>query len=255
MNEKKEFLTEENYEKGKKSLAKIIKIVLTVGLSISALLIVSGIIVIATSNNSKIEEEKEEIVYESKVRTEEEINNDINETKNRINELNQKLPALKAEKNAEFRNNTGFTQRYYELGSQISAIEEEIRDLEVKKFELENELETRDSDLEQEKIEQEFNNAFSDMDNESKGFVKKGLGGVLIFAGFGVIPPTLMISGGLYLIYKRREITVFTTQQTMPIAQEGIDKMAPTIGNAAGTIAGSVAEGITKGIKKGKEDE
>ena len=35
--------------------------------------------------------------------------------------------------------------------------------------------------------------------------------------------------------------------QTMPIAKESIDEMAPTIGNAAGSIA--------KGIKNGLEDE
>ena len=37
----------------------------------------------------------------------------------------------------------------------------------------------------------------------------------------------------------------------MPIAQEGIEKMTPTIGNAAGEIA----KGISKGIKEGLQDE
>ena len=38
----------------------------------------------------------------------------------------------------------------------------------------------------------------------------------------------------------------FTAQQIMPVAKEGIDDMAPTIGNAVGEVA--------KGIKKGLKD-
>lgn len=63
------------------------------------------------------------------------------------------------------------------------------------------------------------------------------VGGFLTFVG-------LMVR---FLIGNRREITAYTVQQTMPIAKEGIDEMAPTIGNAAGEIA--------KGIKKGLKDE
>jgi uncharacterized membrane protein len=81
-----------------------------------------------------------------------------------------------------------------------------------------------------------------------------------IFGSFGLIAVSFFtISIGFILtiagvtvifIAHRREITAYTTQQIMPVAQEGIEKMAPTIGSAAGTIA----EGITKGIKEGKKD-
>lgn len=54
------------------------------------------------------------------------------------------------------------------------------------------------------------------------------------------------VGGIILLISHKREITAYTVQQTMPIAQEGIEKMAPTIGKAAGTIA--------KGIKDGLKD-
>ncbi len=63
---------------------------------------------------------------------------------------------------------------------------------------------------------------------------------------------SLMISGSIYFIAKRREIMAFGIQQTMPVAQEGIEKMAPTIGNAAGTIGQGLAKGITQGIAEGK---
>ena len=57
-----------------------------------------------------------------------------------------------------------------------------------------------------------------------------------------------------YVIAKRREIRAFTIQQTMPVTQEVIGKMAPTIGNAAGTIGKDIAQGITSGIKEGLKD-
>lgn len=71
------------------------------------------------------------------------------------------------------------------------------------------------------------------------------LGGFMNFIGFG-----LTIAGVITMVIgHRREITAYTTQQVMPLAQEGIDKMAPTIGKAAGTIA----KGIKDGLKDDKE--
>jgi len=66
---------------------------------------------------------------------------------------------------------------------------------------------------------------------------------------FGVV--TLVVTGitslSIYITTKKREIAAFGAQQMMPIAQEGIDTMAPTVGNAAKEIA--------KGIKEGLKDE
>ena len=64
-------------------------------------------------------------------------------------------------------------------------------------------------------------------------------GAFICFAG-------LIISGSIFSIAKRRKILAFTAQQVMPVAKEGIDEMAPTIGDAA--------EKITRGIKKGLDD-
>ena len=88
-----------------------------------------------------------------------------------------------------------------------------------------------------------------------------------MFGGF-VIIATLMISGSIYMITKRREIMAFSTQQVMPIAQEGIEKMTPTMSKVVedmsptmkkvakdmAPIYGDIAKEITKGIKEGKED-
>ncbi len=59
---------------------------------------------------------------------------------------------------------------------------------------------------------------------------------------FSVMLPA-MLFGTAY----KREIKAFNTQQEMPVKQETIEKMAPSVGEAAGTVA--------KGIKKGLKDE
>ena len=67
-----------------------------------------------------------------------------------------------------------------------------------------------------------------------------------------------MFSGFIFMVAKRRHILAFSAQQVMPVAQEGIEKVAPTIGKAGASIAkemapvyGEVAKDIAKGIKEG----
>ena len=74
------------------------------------------------------------------------------------------------------------------------------------------------------------------------GFLFFAFGGLMSTAGFG-----LSVAGGIVLIIShRRGIAAYTTQQVMPVAQEGINKMAPTIGNAAKEIAKGIKEGINE---------
>ena len=74
------------------------------------------------------------------------------------------------------------------------------------------------------------------------------LGGFMDTIGFGLI-----VAGGIAIsVSHRREITAYAVQQTMPIAKEGIEKITPTIGDAAGTIAQSVTKGIKEGLKNEK---
>jgi len=81
-------------------------------------------------------------------------------------------------------------------------------------------------------------------DNGSmSSFGSFAIGGFMLVFGFGIAG----VGGQLLFISHRREITAYMAQQGMPIAKEGIDKMAPTIGKAAGTIA--------KGIKEGLKDD
>ena len=66
---------------------------------------------------------------------------------------------------------------------------------------------------------------------------------LLLMLGF------LMLSIGLMLFFvsHTRQISAYMTQQQMPVAKEGIEKMAPT--------AGVVAKEITKGVKEGIKEE
>lgn len=77
----------------------------------------------------------------------------------------------------------------------------------------------------------------------SFGFV--ALGGFMSFIGF-----TMTIIGlSLIITSHRREISAYTTQQSMPIMQEGIEKITPTVADAAGTIAKSINNGINDSNK------
>ena len=82
--------------------------------------------------------------------------------------------------------------------------------------------------------------------------------------GAFVIIASCMIASSIYITTKHREILAFQAQQVMPIAQEEMKKMAPTIGKTGASIAkemapayGEIAKEISKGIKDGlsKDDK
>ena len=82
--------------------------------------------------------------------------------------------------------------------------------------------------------------------------VFSSFGGFAI-GGFMMVPGLFITAVGFmvrFLIGNRREITAYTTQQVMPVAKEGIEKMAPTIGSAVGTIGKELAKGIKEGINE-----
>lgn len=77
-----------------------------------------------------------------------------------------------------------------------------------------------------------------------------------------VLMPCLAIGGMLILTSKRRNILAYTMQQTMPVAQEGLEKMAPSIGKVRANMAkemapiyGEIAKEIGKGIKEGMQED
>lgn len=104
--------------------------------------------------------------------------------------------------------------------------------------------------MDQNTVINEAQNTFNSTKDAAKGMFGSvglfALGGFLNFIGFA-----LTIAGGVVMfIAHRREITAYTTQQVMPVAQEGIEKITPTVANAAG----SIAQSISKGIQEGKNE-
>ena len=215
MEGKKEFLTEENYERGKKKIRRVALVVLIIGLLIGGALIATGII---KSNNVKE-------TTSSNVRSKEDIQAEINS-------LNSELATLRAKEVQEFTSN-GFSEENFRLQNEITAKQSKILDLQME-------------------LKEESN------DNSISSFKYAHFymfGGVIIFAA-------CMFSGIIYLSTKQREILAYQTQQVMPLAQEGIEKMAPTIGKAGAKVAkemapvyGDIAKEVSKGIKEGLKDE
>ena len=150
------------------------------------------------------------------------------------NEINQNINSLKAEKNQEFMAN-GFSEKYYGIDSEIETQNKKVSELNQEKFKLESEKQFVDNDL-----------SFDFDENKPEKLASKGYGTMMIMGGVMALIFTAIISGKLFMIYKRREILAFTAQQVIPVAQEGIDEIAPTIGN--------VAKEISKGIASGKKD-
>lgn len=217
--EKKELLNEDNYEKTKKKITTISLIILIVALLIGSTLIALGVI---KTNTSKKDAEK--------------VNQErYNASEQRLKEIASEKESLNLQydaKNQECDSLDMSAKDWYSKVNQCrrdaSAISSKITNLESEEFKL--------------------NNNYDKV--EAKNYIPLSVfGGVIIFIGG-------MISLSIYLIAKKRDISAFAIQQSMPLAQETIEKMAPTVGNAAGTVGKGIAKGITSGIKEGlKTDE
>lgn len=228
--EKKELLNEENYEKTKKKITTISLIILIVALLIGGSLIALGII---KTNTSKKDAEK--------------VNQErYNASEQRLKEIASEKESLNLQYDAKKQECDSLDMRAKDWYSKVnqchrdaSAISSKITNLESEEFKL--------------------NNNYDKV--EAKNYIPLSVfGGVILFIGG-------MISLSIYLIAKKRDISAFAIQQSMPLAQEVIGKMAPTIGDAGKTVidkvgpsigsaAGSIAKGIKDGLKvEDKSDE
>ena len=234
--EKKELLNEENYEKTKKKITTISLIILIVALLTGGTLIALGIIKTNTSKKDaeKINQERYNVAYQ-------ESQKQVAQTEQRLKEIASEKETLNLQydaKNQECDSLDMSAKDWYSKVNQCrieaSAISSKITNLESEEFKL--------------------NNNYDKV--EAKNYIPLSVfGGVIIFIGG-------MISLSIYLIAKKRDISAFAIQQSMPLAQEVIGKMAPTIGDAGKTVIdkvgpsmGSAAGSIAKGIKDGLKDE
>lgn len=223
--EKKELLNEENYEKTKKKITTISLIILIVALLIGGSLIALGII---KTNTSKKDAEK--------------VNQErYNASEQRLKEIASEKESLNLQYNAKKQECDSLDMRAKDWYSKVNQCERDASAISSKITNLESE-------------EFKLNNNYDKV--EAKNYIPLSVfGGVIIFIGG-------MISLSIYLIAKKRDISAFAIQQSMPLAQEVIGKMAPTIGDAGKTVIdkvgpsmGSAAGSIAKGIKDGLKDE
>lgn len=80
--------------------------------------------------------------------------------------------------------------------------------------------------------------------------------------GIFIIIATIMISGSIFFFANGRSIAAFQVQQHMPIYQEGMEKMAPTVGKVGSEVVTTmapaykeVAKEVSQGIKEGLSDK
>lgn len=296
MNTKKEYLNEENYQKGKKKLSKIALIILIGGFLIGGSLIATGIIKKSKVNSNYSSENKANLQKEIEIEKSN-LENKITELETKRSEAltaeKTKLENKKAELKAkgivfdaftnyddgesydlkiitnvldpsksecvwdEYKNNT-LTSAYCLLSNKQ---DEDSKTIGTIKSALSTTFDNCTfsaaqnnpytakycSLKDQLKDKTDFNKSFDSFDS-----IPFYIGGAFI------IISTCMIAGSIYMFSKRREMLAFSAQQIMPVAQEGLEKMAPTIGKAGASVAkemapayGNIAKEISKGIKEG----
>lgn len=282
--EKKEILTEDNYLKGKKTIKSIALIVLAIGLLLGGSFIIAGIIK-QNAVNDKYSEKSKEKELQQLESEKEKLSIAVEEEKQNLikskEDLEAKIKPVEDEiKNLKRVTFTGFDDAYYARQDKIEELNESIvadkKSIDVienaldESFDhcafdsaknnnytssycsLKNELKAKNGEI------YLLDNKYTDFNKkfESEKYVP-----FYIVGGF-ILIASIMISGSIYMMTKRREIAAFSVQQMMPIAQEGIEKIAPSVGKAGASIAkemaptyGQIAKEISKGIKEGLKGE
>lgn len=284
----KRFLNEENYQKSKNKVIMIAIIVLAIGILIGGSLIVVGLSKKAEVNNQysdsskatelkKLTEEKNKISEELETEKQNVLKSKA-ELEEKIKPVNEEIKSLEREKF------TGFDDAYYAREDKIEELKKSIEEYEnsIKVIEdalstgfdhcafsaaknnsytskycsLKNKLKQKDSEIEG------IDNKYNDFNKESDSYASISF---YVFGGI-IIIISCSIAGSIYLFAKRRDILAFTANQTVPVAKEVIEDVAPSIGKAAGSIKkemndvagestanvmGNIAKNISKGIKEG----
>lgn len=267
MNDKKEFLNEEQYQRNEKKLVKISKMLLIIGFCLSAGIIVFGIIN-TKKENSNINNNIERVDYVADTNKEiERLKSELEEKEPKLTEETTKLTKKKNELIAKgvkqsFDYNKGEAYDLYILDNALNLGYNSCWNDKYAKNDLTKEYCSLRNDVEnlQKKIETKQNyissgKAATETEEENSRLEQKASWDLssnkasfmsyIVFAIPAFMFPA-MIALFLFMTAKRRHIMAFTVQQTMPIAQEGIEKMSPTIGKTGKIIAKEVVKGISE---------
>lgn len=245
------YLNEQKYQKSKKKLSTIALIIFLASLALGIFLISIGL----------EKKKKNDTKY-----SEENIQNQIDEINKKIEKEEKTLKDKKNELEDKGITYSAFTTyddgESYDLKVITNAIDPSFNHCAFDEYK-NNTLTKEYCSLKSKLKKLESTNVEFD-----KKFNNSNIIPYFMFGGF-IIITGLMISCGIYMITKRREITAFSVQQVMPVAQEGIEKMTPTMAKVAedmsptmknvakdmAPVYGEIAKEITKGIKEGKKDE
>ena len=281
MNEEKELLTEDNYRKTKKKISIIAIIILIIGIIIGGSLIATGIMKQIGINDKYSETNKTARLTEltnEKNKLSEELEIEKENLLTLKTELIDKIKPTQEEiKKLERVTFNGFDDAYYERKDKIEELKKSIANDEKTISTIDNVLDDTFGDCilnnntytkkycELKNKLAENDSLINNIDSEYSDFKKKfDSHDSIPFYMFGafVIIASCMIAGSIYMTTKRREIMSFQFQQVMPVAKEGLEKMAPTVGKIGTSIAkeiapayGEIAKEISKGIKEGMKDE
>jgi len=214
--ENKKYLSEDNYQKVVKNLSKVSIIILILGFLLGGGLIGYGFV---KSNEDKVDivEEKKEEKSESEIQLE-------------IETLEGEVAALDAKQREEFDLN-GFSEEFYRLGNEREKKELKVANLNVGNFDT---LDAFDS--------------FKRESEEIKSNIK--VAPYYMYGSF-IIFSSIVVSFMVFLFSRRREISAFSVQQSMPVAKEGLEKMAPTFGE----VGKEIAKGVSEGLKESSREE
>lgn len=276
----KKYLNEENFQNINTKIKSKGRLITNITLCIGIGLILTGIILLVNgkdksndiSNNEEITKNGIEQKIEAK---EQEIKNEKNNLKEKLNtvksELESKKQALLARGIKESSNyNDGeaydlyildnvlspsfdhcwfdqynqneMTKDYCTLRNLINGDDHYYTCEENEVIEKYCSLKAELVDLRNEKISSNTSNLISNVTNR-----RSALAIPCIIVGVFISFASLVAKFMVFTITHRREIMAYTTQQVMPVAKEGIEDIAPTIGN--------VGKELAKGIKEGLNDD
>ena len=255
--DKNELLNEQRYQKNKKKLKMASLCILIIGLLIGGGLIGTGVV-----KTNEVKKENERIVekieqkYDSStsVQNQKELTSEITSLQQKADTLKKEITTLENEQTKIFmgKENGGFSDSYYAKDNEIKEKSKELSTIETKISTNESEL----SDIKSGVYESKKNTEIGqETKSEYQYFMLYAIGGMIILV-------SCFISGSIYMVSNGREMMAFQTQQSIPVAQEAMVKMAPTAAKAGKIMAkemtptyGEVAKEIAKGIKEGMKDE
>ncbi len=231
--ENKEFLNEEKYQNTKNKISLISFVIIGIGILIGGSLIATGVI-----KNMSINERYSEKNIAS---IEKQIEDEKEKLEDRQKELADK--GVTYDRSADYTDGDAYEYKiiYNVLDPSYDrcSFDEYKNNNTTKKYcALKEELE---------EVSSEFNKSFDSHDSVP----------FFIFGAF-VIIASCMFGFVTFMISKRREMMAFSLQQVMPVAQEGLEKMEPTLSKVGSRMMknmapayGEMAKEISKGIKEG----